>query len=430
MRKSILVLSTGTELAGGRSRDANGPEIAERLVELGYPVIGIRIIPDDPILLGEELRRAIDDVRIAAVIMTGGLGPTADDHTIDVLSSVTGLAVVEDEEAVRKMELLARRWKRRFDMNAGRRQARVLEGSRVLRNERGLAPGLAIEVATAQGQCLVAAMPGVPQEMQLMFERECLPLLRQAIPSQQLEREVFYLYGVGESTFQGRCFGRASGGSAADPQPIIDPATVPDDFVWGVTAARGFIKVFFESADSAALKGLSALAAAAFAEEYTARPVQDLLHDRLVAEGKTLALAESCTGGWIGKLLTDRPGSSAYFLGGVVCYANSAKQQLLRVPAELIGSSGAVSDECARAMAEGARGLFGADYGLSVSGIAGPGGGTPEKPVGTVFTAVAGPSEQQCIRLDLPLDRDRVREYATNLALFHLYRALTSQEPG
>ena len=421
MRKSIVVLSTGTELSSGRSRDSNGPEIAERLVDLGYPVMGLRIIPDDPLLLLEEVARAVEDRRVAAVIMTGGLGPTADDHTIDVLAELTGLATQEDPEAIRKMELLARRWKRRFDTSAARRQARVLTGCRVLPNARGLAPGLVVTLHTDSGACLLAAMPGVPQEMQLMFERELLPVLTEAVPTQRLEREAFYLYGIGESSFQGRFFG-TPGGVSDGPEPVTDSASLPTDFSWGVTAARGTIKVFFESADRAALVRTKGLARGAFPEEFLERPVQDLLHEYLTASGRTLALAESCTGGWIGKLLTDRPGASAYFLGGLVSYANSAKQQLLGVSAETLNDFGAVSEECAVAMAAGARGRFGSDYGLSVTGIAGPDGGTAQKPVGTVFTAAVGPSGSRCVRLDLPLDRDRVREYSTNLALFHLYR--------
>ncbi len=394
------------------------------MVELGYRVLGIRIVPDDPELLFEEVERAARDERLSCVIMTGGLGPTADDHTVDVLARLSGRAIVEDEEALRKMELLSRRWKRRFDTSAARRQARVLEGVRVLRNERGLAPGMALEFPRNGSICLIAALPGVPQEMRTMFENELLPLVSEQVPSERLEREVFYLYGVGESTFQGRYFGRPD---RPEEEAVARALELPPDFTWGVTAARGYIKVFFESRQAELLKQMAALAKSAFAEEFIPQPAQDLLHERLIEGGRTLALAESCTGGWIGKLLTDRPGSSRYLLGGVTSYANSAKQNILGVPDAVLRDHGAVSEACAVAMAEGTRRLLGADFGLSVTGIAGPDGGTPEKPVGTVFTAAAGPEGTRCVRLDLPMDRDRVREYSTNLAIFHLLRYISAR---
>lgn len=427
MRDAVYVVSTGSELAGGRSRDSNGPEIAERLVELGFGVLGMRIVPDEPALLTEAIEQALSNPRVAAIIMTGGLGPTADDHTIDVLASISGQSITEDSAALRKMELLAKRWKRRFNLEAARRQARVLSDSEVLSNKHGLAPGVLLRLSRGESRCLLAAMPGVPQEMGVMFEQELLPHLQKEVPRHGRRRMSFYLYGMGESNFQMEFFGKLGQGERR-AAALAPPESLPADFVWGVTAARGYIKVFLESRDSDRVEELVSLARTHFPLQFMDVPAPEALHEYFVGSNKTLGLAESCTGGWIGKMLTDRPGTSGYLLGSAVTYANSAKETLLGVPRAVLEEFGAVSEQCARAMAQGARQAFGADFAVAVTGIAGPDGGSAEKPVGTVYLGLADAGRTAVHRLDLPLDRDRVREYSANLAIFHLYRFATSGE--
>ncbi len=420
-RTGIFILSTGTELSTGRSTDTNGPYIARSLSEEGFHVRGMSIIPDDPAALVTELKRLRDLPEIQGVIMTGGLGPTEDDHTVDVLAEFTGDETMEEPAALRKLELLARRLKMRFDPEAARRQVRVLRTARVLKNEKGIAPGMFVR----RDDFFTAAMPGVPQEMLTMYRDELLPVLKENYPGRPMFRRVFHLYGIGESVFQSQFFGmrnRRGDAPPALPGLPVDREALSPDFNWGVTAARGLIKIFMESFDESEIERLHELARKGYADHYVERNAQTEIHEYCLREGLTIALAESCTGGLVGKILTDMPGSSGYLKGGVIAYANSAKTDLLGVRDETLEAHGAVSAETAREMAEGTVRAYDVDFAVSITGIAGPGGGTEDKPVGTVYTACAGKNrESQTQHLFLPLDRDRVREYSANLALFALY---------
>jgi nicotinamide-nucleotide amidase len=357
--------------------------------------------------------------------MTGGLGPTDDDLTVDVLATLAGTQALDDPDHLRKLETLARRYPARIRLETTRRQVRVVEGSQVLRNERGLAPGMLVQIATTGGATKpVAAMPGVPQEMELMFLQDLLPALETLYPESGRARRVFYIYNMGESTFQARFFG-ISGRGAKDVKPLVDVASLPPDFRWGVTAAAGHLKVFLECDDAAIIARLEDLARTEMAAQYLPEIVDLLIHESCSRSGLRLGAAESCTGGLIGKILTDRPGSSTYFLGSLVTYANEAKVELLGVPQEILAKHGAVSEECARAMAMGAQLRLGADFAVAVTGIAGPEGGSAAKPVGTVFVGCArrGGTENDArvYALNIPLDRDRVRQYSAQMALFYLY---------
>lgn len=428
MSHSFFILSTGSELTSGRSIDGNGPFLAATLSELGYDIYGTGILPDDPVALKTEIAHLMEK-DLAGIVMTGGLGPTADDHTLDVVAELTGRQVIEDPKALRKLEVLATRSRGRLKTEEARRQVRSLEGATVLTNEHGLAPGLLVEYGAAAGDRpapVLVAMPGVPQEMSAMFTRFALPALRERFPARERARRVFYVYGVGESTFQSRFFG-GKRRRENDPPPLAEAGTLSGDFRWGITAGEGRNKVFFDSYDSDEIDRLYDLARGEYADQLTDDIVENLLHEICLERELTIGAAESCTGGLVGKLLTDRPGSSGYFLGSIVCYANSAKEKLLGVPAETLATHGAVSPETAAAMATGARAALGCDFAVSVTGIAGPGGGTPEKPVGLIYMGVAGRDSAPATYVtNLPLDRDRLRRYGANMALFFLLNYIRS----
>ncbi|MBL8021929.1 MAG: CinA family nicotinamide mononucleotide deamidase-related protein [Leptospirales bacterium] len=414
---AFYIFSTGTELSSGRSRDTNGPDIARALSEAGLEVAAITLLPDDPEAILSELNRikALPDAQ--GIIMTGGLGPTADDFTVDVLARFTGKNITEDEYAMRKLEIAAKR-SARIKLESARRQARVLEDCHVLRNEKGMAPGM-ITMVEGTNTLLVAAMPGVPSEMKAMFENELFPEIKRRFIAHDRSRLVFLIYGVGESQVQATLFGDdTQAGLVTD---------LPSDFRWGVTAQAGFIKLFFESSDKALLEKINALATQAYPGIKLDKPVEEKLHDLCIERQFKLGLAESCTGGLIARIITDRPGSSQYFQGSCVVYANQAKTKLLGVTDDLLAAHGAVSEESAIAMANGALNALGADISLSITGIAGPDGGTKDKPVGTVYcAAMQRGREAQAVKWFMPFDRERIREYSGRMALLHLYNYLVS----
>lgn len=422
MRASIYILSTGTELSSGRSIDSNAPFLARALAERGFAIAGLGTLPDDPTILRREIEHNLLRGEVDGLIMTGGLGPTEDDYTIDTLSAISGAAPVEDEYSLRKLEMLTKRYPNRLKLEQTRRQTRALAGHTVLKNERGLAPGVLLELQLSGANRWLAAMPGVPQEMELMFREQLLPWLEARYPESGVVRRAFYVYGLGESTLQARLFGIGRGASA-DQTPFFPREELPEDFVWGVTAEAGRLKAFFQSSNESLLKAIAAAARQEWFDSYAPDLAEALLHPLAKERGFTVGVAESCTGGLASKILTDRPGSSAYMRGGIVAYHNEVKMARLSVAEATLSTHGAVSEETAIAMAQGARQALGADYCLAITGIAGPDGGTAEKPVGLVYLAAAGGAIAPGTRvLQYGVDRDRIRQYSAHLAIYHLYR--------
>ncbi|HMU84236.1 MAG TPA: nicotinamide-nucleotide amidohydrolase family protein [Leptospiraceae bacterium] len=413
----FYIFSTGTELSSGRSRDTNGPFIAQSLSEAGLDVSGIITLPDNPTSILEELSRLIARTDTSGIIITGGLGPTEDDHTVDILCKLTEKSAVEDPFALSRLEAAAKRLPGRLQLSSARRQTRVVEGCTVIKNERGLAPGMIVEIGT--NGPFIAAMPGVPSEMRGMFDGTLFPYIKSRFVSHSRERLSFFIYGHGESQVQARLFGDK------ETQRSI-PETLPDDFIWGITAQPGFSKVFFETKDKSFLGLIDQAAENIFGNAKLDATVEDKLHDYCIENKIKVALAESCTGGLISRILTDRPGASAYFQGGAVVYANAAKEQILGVSSAILETHGAVSEECAMAMAEGARRIYSADASVAITGIAGPEGGTAAKPVGTVHIAASYKDKSMHAKLFLPFDRDRIREYSARVAILHLFNLLRS----
>jgi nicotinamide-nucleotide amidase len=426
------ILATGSELTRGETRDANGPFLAAELTVLGIGVERIALLPDEPAVLA----RAIAEAQAAAdvVLVSGGLGPTADDHTVRVVAEVFGRPVRRHPEAERRMrERVLRRVASESEIPENYwKQSEVVEGAEVLLNPVGLAPGMLLD--TARGVLVV--LPGVPRELEAMFSELAAPRLLARLGAR------FALEAP--RIFRAKILGHPESWAEARIQALgIDFARVE----YGISARPGELLVKFiahRAPDHAYVDQVRSLLEREFAADILVLPEglgareNDLEHSRLVheallASGLTVAAAESCTAGLIAKRLTDHAGSSASFLGGVAAYADRVKEAVLGVPPALIREHGAVSEAVCAAMARGARRLFGADLAVATTGVAGPGGGSPEKPVGLVYVALAAPpgagGGEETVEVERHRfwgDRRNVRALAALRALELLRRAAVS----
>ncbi|MGQ9779137.1 MAG: competence/damage-inducible protein A [Bacillota bacterium] len=399
------IISIGTELLLGEVVDTNAAFLARRLAELGIDLYYKTTVGDNLARIVAELRRAW--ARSEIVITTGGLGPTQDDLTREAVAALLGEELVLNREELEKMRAFFARLGRTMTPN-NERQAMFPPSARPLANPEGTAPGLAV---CKDGRHLFA-LPGVPAEMERMFDREVLPILRQIAPGKPLFSRTLRFVGIGESAM------------AAAVGDLIEAGRAPTVAPYVTRRGETRLRLTVRATDAEEAARLFApveaeirrrLGAHLFGvdEESLEEVVGRLLQDR----GLRLATAESCTGGLIGHRLTNVPGSSAYYLGGVVAYDNRVKTGVLGVPAEILAAHGAVSAETARAMAEGVRRLLGADLGLASTGIAGPGGGTPEKPVGLVYLGLAWEGGVETRRHLFAWDRLGNKEAAAQAAL-------------
>ena len=421
-RAGIVV--TGTEVLSGRVQDRNGPWLADRFLELGVELAHLTICGDRPEDMEAQLRFMADQ-GVDLIVTSGGLGPTADDKTVEVVARFCGVPLVLDAELEERIAEILRPLMRRFQnwdfeavRAANRKQALVPEGAFVI-DPVGTAPGVVVP-----GSPAVVVLPGPPRELQPMWRTA----VRTEIVTNALAGRTEYvqrtvrMFGVPESELA---------------ETLRDAEEGIDGFGHlEITTClrRGEIEMVTRHEPDAA-------------EVY--ERVVDLMRDRhgreifsedggrvddLVAEllaGRRVALAESCTAGMLAARLTERPGSSEYVAGGVVAYANEAKSELLGVPAELIERHGAVSAEVADAMARGALERFDADVAVAVTGIAGPGGGSDEKPVGTVWWSVQAGDEPGLTRSTvLPGGRADIRDRAVTVAMHLLRRVLGGQAEG
>jgi len=398
------IIAVGSELLTPDRLDTNSLFLTEELNKLGIEVLRKTVVGDNRELLAEAFRDALN--RVPVVITSGGLGPTEDDLTRETLAELLGRRLLRNEEVVRFIEARFRSFKR--DMPAvNLRQAMVPEGAEVLENSRGTAPGLWLE---DKGR-MIALLPGPPRELKPLFLEAVLPRLQRRVSGIRMVKRELRVTGLGESHVEERI------------RPIY---TRYKDVNTTILAAPGEIQIHLRSwtEDSAQaettleeiVRGMElALGDRIFA--HSAASLEQVVAELLTAEHTTIAAAESCTGGLFAERLTRIPGSSSYFLGGVVCYSNELKTAWADVPAELIAAKGAVSSEVAIALAEGIRRRAGSAMGVGITGIAGPGGGSEEKPVGTVHLAVSSPSGVKERQVHLPGDRDMIRFYASQLAL-------------
>lgn len=409
----VIVVSTGSELTAGRSQDTNASWIANELFGFGYTVGKFIVLPDDPTTIRKELEEASSGAspeRPILIVMTGGLGPTEDDYTLEVVCDLTGSVPVRNDKAFDRLQALYRLRGKGFEeaLSTALRQVSVPSKSAVLNNSVGIAPGFWSELKPG---AYLACMPGVPKEMTAMFREELLPRIREHFQSGEVHSDFVFIWGMSESLFQ---------------QEFIEalPHFREGKVVWGVAAKRGYIRVTYQSSDEKLVAELIRLTW----EKYSGLCTGDLFEElpKLLLEKKlTVGTAESCTGGLVAKLFTDRAGSSEYFLGSVVSYANSVKAEILGVSSESLEKYGAVSEQVAREMADGAARILNTDVAISITGIAGPGGGTPTKKVGTVFigTYIKG-QETQVKELYLPFKRELFRDAVSATSLYILYNRL------
>jgi nicotinamide-nucleotide amidase len=411
-----VVVVTGSELVRGERTDRNGPFLASELMRLGLDPARIEIVGDEPSELEDALQAGLG-AELCAV--SGGLGPTHDDRTVELVARATGRDLAVDPELETEIEHISRgiaeRLRRPYaDFAEGVRKQATLPAGAVVVGVAGTAPALVLE---AEGTAFVI-LPGPPSELQRLWPLalETEPVRAVLARARQPERLVLRFFGASESAVAQAL--AEAGGEASGLAVTV--------------CAREFeihVGLVFDGearADAERLSGAlrERMGSYLFAEDE--RPVEEIVLEACREGGLTLAAAESCTGGLVAARLTSVPGSSDVFLGGVVAYADGVKRAELGVPEALLERFGAVSAEVAEAMARGGRKRLGADVAVAVTGIAGPGGGTPEKPVGLVYLHAEGPGGELARELNLPGDRGAIRGRATAAAL-HLVRTLLAQ---
>ncbi|OBF33728.1 competence/damage-inducible protein A [Mycobacterium sp. ACS1612] len=416
-RAGIVV--TGTEVLTGRVQDRNGPWIADRLLELGVELAHITICGDRQADIAAQLRFLADE-GVDLIVTSGGLGPTADDMTVATVAEFAGLDLVLDQALEDRITDILKRLMARFDnvdidavRAANRKQAMIPAGAQVI-SPVGTAPGVVVP-----GKPTIVVLPGPPRELQ--------PMWPQAVETEAVQRAI-----AGRTTYRQdmiRMFGLPESGLAETLREAEDRIDGFDRLEITTCLRRGELEIVTRYEPDAATVYADLVQ---LLREYHGREIfseDGSLVDNQIAQlltGRRIATAESCTGGLLSARLTDLPGSSAYVAGAVVAYANDAKTDLLGVPADLIATHGAVSEPVAEAMADGALRRFGADTAIAITGIAGPGGGTEDKPVGTVcFTVKLADGRASTRTLRLPGDRSDIRERSTTVAMHMLRRALT-----
>ena len=409
------IIAVGSELLTPFRTDTNSLYLTEQLNQLGIEVTFKSVVGDNLRRLVAVAQHAL--FRSEIVIFSGGLGPTEDDLTREAVAEALGLTLQRDPEIVTQLEqrFAARGWK----MSPNNiKQADVLEGATVLPNANGTAPGQWLSGAFDGRERIVVLLPGPPHEIRALFEAEVRERLRAKVPPAFLATRVLKVAMLGESQVDARV------APIYKQHPDVDTT---------ILAGAGEIQLYFTTRAKTA-------DAAQHRVDEVAGQVEDELDDFVFSrEGEsleqivgywlqmrnaTLAVAESCTGGLLAERLTSISGSSRYFLGGAVVYSNVLKTEFAGVPADMIERHGAVSREVAAALAEGIRYRCESTFGVGVTGVAGPGGGAPEKPVGLVFHAVASDSGTEVVQRNFPGDRKRIRWFASTMALDMLRRKL------
>jgi nicotinamide-nucleotide amidase len=416
-RPRALVVVTGSELARGDRRDLNGPFLARELMQLGLEPERIVLVGDRPEALRAVLAEAVE---ADLCVVSGGLGPTHDDRTVELLGDALGRALEMNERLVGEIEAFSRGVAARLqrplsEFKPGIRKQASLPVGGVSLGLAGSAPAILVE----HGEGRVAiALPGPPAELQRLWPNAVAhPAFQKILQRGSTpRRRSLRFFGPSESAVA-RALEEAGGdGGAVEATVCARDLEIHVDLIVspGGDERAGRIAAALESAFAADL----------FARD-DERPIEEIVLDLCHSRGLLLACAESCTGGLIAARLTDVAGSSDVFVGGIVAYANDVKIKALGVPVDVLEAKGAVSAETAAAMAAGARRALDARLAIADTGIAGPGGGSDEKPVGLVYLAVDGPDGTRTARFQLSGDRETIRARATALALHMLRRALT-----
>jgi len=405
------IVTIGDELNRGEIVDTNSSWLAERLTSLGAHVRWRTSVTDDPADMEVALRQAAGQADL--VVASGGLGPTDDDRTVDVVAALLGVAPAQEPAHEDKMR--ARFAERGFRLTPNNlRQVRIPAGADVLPNDKGMAPGFGVQL----GRARLFFMPGVPREMRPMFDAHVAPRVTALVGGARPQRRTWRVAGMGESHVDHALAGLLDG---------VADATLHFRIAYPENLVTVVVRRTDQAEAARVLDRLDAEVRARLGDHVYGlgdTTLAEVVGQRLAAAKETLVVAESCTGGLVGQLLTAVPGSSRYFIGGVISYANELKRDLLGVRPETLAAHGAVSEAAVIEMADGARARTGATWAIAVSGIAGPDGGTPDKPVGTVFLAVTKEGVRQVRKLYWPAEREQVRQLAAHAALHLLYKSL------
>jgi competence/damage-inducible protein CinA-like protein len=404
MTMKAEIIAVGSEMLTPDKIDTNSLFLTEELNKLGIEIVRKTVVGDDRALLLEAFRDALN--RVPLTIASGGLGPTEDDLTRETVAELLGRRLVRNDSIVRAIEARFRSFGRVMpDTNV--RQAMVPEGAEPLDNPRGTAPGLWLE----DRDRTIALLPGPPRELKPMFHEQVLPRLQRRVSQVRMYHRELRVTGLGEShvdSLAGPIYTRYP---EVQTTVLASPGEVQIHLrVW--TADSAHADALFVDIE----RGLDlALTDRIFSRDSS--PLEEVVAQELLKQNATIASAESCTGGLFAERLTTIAGSSAYFLGGVVCYSNEMKTAWADVPPEVIATKGAVSTEVAIALADGIRRRVGSTLGVGITGIAGPGGGSEEKPVGTVHIALASATGLRDRALRFPGDREMIRMQASQAAL-------------
>jgi nicotinamide-nucleotide amidase len=398
------IIAVGSELLTPDRLDTNSLFLTEELNTIGIEVVRKTVVGDNRDLLAEAFRDALN--RVPLIISSGGLGPTEDDLTRETVADLLGRKLRRNDQILRYIEGRFRSLGREMpEVNV--RQAMVPEGAEILENPRGTAPGLWLEDA---GRAVVL-LPGPPRELKPLFREQVLPRLERRVSGVRLYSRELRVTGLGESHVEQRILPVYKRFPEVQTTILAAPGETQIHLrFWAEDAARAK-----KTLDEIVQGFEIALADRIFSQD--GRSLEEVVAEQLTLNNSTIAAAESCTGGLLAQRLTSIAGSSSYFLGGVVCYSNELKTVWADVPAEMIAAKGAVSPEVAVALAEGIRRRVGSTLGVGITGIAGPGGGSDEKPVGTVHVAISHTSGIKERGARFPGDRESIRWQASQVAL-------------
>ena len=405
------IIAVGSELLTPHRVDTNSLYLTEKLNSLGTEVRFKTVVGDDAERLSAVLRAALG--RSELIILMGGLGPTEDDINRQVVAEVLGRPLHEVREVLERIAARYARTGRKMPSN-NVRQALVPEGAEWLPNQNGTAPGIWIE----HEKKILIMLPGPPRELEAMFDAQCMPRLKNLVSGEQIRTRVIKVAGLPESEVDERI------------APIYKPYTNPSTTILSTGGAiEVHLRAHAPTQDQAddLLNELTDRIEPALGDHIfstSGQTLEEVVGAYLVMKQKTLATAESCTGGLLSERITRVPGSSDYFLGGAVCYSNESKTRFAGVPPKLLETYGAVSKPVAQALAEGIRLRTKASIGIGITGIAGPGGGSAEKPVGMVFIAIADDRGTEVREFRFPGDRERVRLLSSQFALEMLRRRI------
>ncbi len=415
-----VVISTGDELTTGRTLDTNAHYMADQLVAVGIDVVAMLVVGDYPDRIAWAWRTALQQADV--IICTGGLGPTADDLTTETVAAVAGQPLVSDAAVADRIRQMFAAMGRTMPEN-NLKQALFPAGATIISNALGTAPGFRLSIAAERGSCQCIVLPGVPREMKAMLAESVLPWLRaQQQGTDEYRSHTFQTFGISESALDELVAGAVDSSTGR----VAFRAAFPQISVRVTVHAPP--EVVDHRLRDAAAKLRERLGGFCYGEGNVT--MEAVVGELLARAGATIGVAESCTGGLIGHRLTDVPGSSRYVVADVVAYRNAAKQSLLGVAPATLERCGAVSCEVAEEMARGIRRVAGSTIGLATTGIAGPDGGTPEKPVGTVCVAIDSPAGTRSRRYQLWGTREWVKLLTSQIALDWVRRVQLGQDPS